>query len=141
MDAAYTFIVNNVMAARLGQSLITELNTLASRWNAPPGGQFSGWYQYFDRDVRALLAKGKRLPDQFNLTYCGKGRLGLCRSQVWTAIQAAGDQLTAEHGTPDPAAWRASATDEDINFSPLPLITMRYTNRPSGIQQVISFKK
>jgi acyl-homoserine lactone acylase PvdQ len=141
MDVAYTFIVNNAMAARLGQSLITELNTLASRWNAPPGGQFSGWYQYFDRDVRALLAKGKRLPDQFSLSYCGKGRLGLCRSQVWAAIQAGANQLTAEQGTADPGSWRASATDEDIEFSPLPLITMRYTNRPSGIQQVISFKK
>jgi hypothetical protein len=26
-------------------------------------------------------------------------------------------------------------------FSPLQLIAMRYTNRPSGIPQVISFKK
>lgn len=26
-----------------------------------------------------------------------------------------------------------------IKFVPLPLITMAYTNRPSGIQQVISF--
>jgi hypothetical protein len=26
-----------------------------------------------------------------------------------------------------------------IQFSPLPLLQMAYTNRPSGIQQVISF--
>ena len=142
MDAAYTNIVNNEMAARLGQSLITELNTLSPRWDKPPAGQYSGWYQYFDRDIRALLAKkGKRPADHFSLTYCGKGHLGLCRSEVWTAIQAAGDQLTAQQGTSDPAAWRASATAEQIHFSPLPLITMAYTNRPSGIQQVISFKK
>jgi acyl-homoserine lactone acylase PvdQ len=142
MDTAYTNIVNNAMAARLGQSLLPELNTLAGRWDAPPGGQYDGWYQYFDRDVRALLAKKRsKVPDKLSLTYCGKGRLGLCRSEVWTAIQAAGNQLTAEQGTADPAAWRASATDEEIHFSPLPLITMRYTNRPSGIQQVISFKK
>ncbi len=82
----------------------------------------------------------KRLPDQFNLTYCGKGHLNACRSEVWNAIQAAGQQLTTQQGTPDPAAWRASATAEQINFSPLPLLTMAYTNRPSGIQQVISFK-
>ncbi|HEY7268068.1 MAG TPA: penicillin acylase family protein [Solirubrobacterales bacterium] len=142
MDAAYTNIVNNAMAARLGQALLPELNGLAGRWDAPPGGQYDGWYQYFDRDIRALLAKKRsKVPDRFNLTYCGKGRLGLCRSEVWNAIQAAGNQLTAEQGTSDPAAWRASATDEQIEFSPLPLITMRYTNRPSGIQQVISFKK
>jgi acyl-homoserine lactone acylase PvdQ len=139
MDVAYTNIVNNALAARLGQSLLTELNTIAPRWDAPPGGQFSGWYQYFDRDIRGLLSK-KRLADQFNLGYCGKGHLKPCRQQVWTAIQAAADQLTNEQGA-DPLNWRASATAEEIQFSPLPLITMRYTNRPSGIQQVISFKR
>ena len=62
MDAAYTNIVNNEMAARLGQSLITELNTLSPRWDKPPGGQYSGWYQYFDRDIRGCYSrkKGKR---------------------------------------------------------------------------------
>ena len=140
MDVAYPNIVNNALAARLGQSLLPELDDLSSRWDAPPGGQFSGWYQYFDRDIRGLLAK-KRLPDQFNLGYCGKGHLKACRHQVWTAIQAAANQLAGEQGTPDPAAWRASASAEEIEFSPLPLVTMRYTNRPSGIQQVISFKK
>ncbi len=141
MDSAYPNIVNNELATRLGQGpLLGQLNGLAGRFDAPPGGQYDGWYQYFDRDIRALLSKKKgRLPDEFNLTYCGKGHLNLCRSQVWTAIQAAGNQLAAQQG-PNPAAWRASATDEEIHFSPLPLITMRYTNRPSGIQQVISFK-
>ena len=43
-------------------------------------------------------------------------------------------------GTSNPDAWRADATAERIEFAPglLPT-TMRYTNRPSGIQQVISF--
>jgi acyl-homoserine lactone acylase PvdQ len=142
MDAAYTNIVNNAMAARLGQSLLPELNQLAARWEAPPGGQYSGWYQYFDRDVRALLAKKRsKVPDRFNLTYCGKGRLGLCRSEVWNAIQAAGNQLTAEQGTSDPAAWRASAIADQFTYTPLPLVTSPYSNRPTGIQQVISFKK
>ncbi len=140
MDTAYTNIVNNELAARLGQTLLPQLNNLASRWDAPPGGEYSGWYQYFDRDIRGLLAK-KRLPDQLNLTYCGKGHINLCRSEIWNAIQAAGNQLTNEQGTADPAAWRASATAEQIHFNPLSLITMAFTNRPSGIQQVISFNK
>jgi hypothetical protein len=141
MDAAYPNIVNNELASRLGQGdLLSQLNGLANRWDAPPGGEYDGWYQYFDRDIRALLSKKKRLSDQFNLTYCGKGHLNLCRSQVWNAIQAAGDKLTADQGTADPAAWRASATAEQIHFTPLPLLTMAFTNRPSGIQQVISFK-
>jgi acyl-homoserine lactone acylase PvdQ len=142
MDAAYPLIVSNELAARLGQNLITQLNTLLPRWDPPPGGQEVGWFQYFDRDIRGLLArKRSKVADRFNLTYCGKGRLGLCRSEVWTAIQAAANQLTADQGTPDPAAWRASAVADDFNYSPLPLVTSPYSNRPTGIQQVISFKK
>jgi acyl-homoserine lactone acylase PvdQ len=140
MDAAYNGIVNNELAARLSPALLDQLNTLVTRFDQPPGGQESGWFQYFDRDIRALLSK-KRTRDQFNLSYCGKGHLKACQQEIWTAIQAAGNQLTAQDGTPDPAAWRASATKEQIHFSPLSLITMRYTDRPSGIQQVISFKK
>jgi hypothetical protein len=73
-------------------------------------------------------------------SYCGGGRKGACQSAVWAAIAAAGAELTAAQGTDDPAAWRADATAERIDFDPglLPF-TMRYTNRPSGIQQVISF--
>ncbi|MGI8727535.1 MAG: hypothetical protein ACR2K6_07640, partial [Solirubrobacterales bacterium] len=41
---------------------------------------------------------------------------------------------------PDPTKWRSSATEERISFAPgLLQKTIRYTNRPSGIQQVISF--
>ena len=140
MDTAYPLIVSNALASRLGQPLLVELNSLVPRWDAPPGGQFAGWYQYFDRDIRGLLAKKRsKVPDRFSLTYCGKGHLGVCRSQVWTAIQAAADQLTAEQGG-DPAAWRASAIDDQFSYSPLPLVTSPYSNRPTGIQQVISFK-
>ena len=90
----------------------------------------------------ALLAKKRsKVPDRFSLTYCGKGRLGLCRSEVWNAIQAAGDQLTSDQGTANPAAWRASAIDDQFTYGPLPLVTSPYSNRPTGIQQVISFKK
>jgi acyl-homoserine lactone acylase PvdQ len=142
MDDAYTNIVNNAMAARLGQSLLPELNQLAGRWDAPPGGEYDGWYQYFDRDIRGLLAKKRsKVPDRFSVSYCGKGHLGLCRSEVWTAIQAAGNQLTAAQGTSNPAAWRASAIDDQFTYSPLPLVTSPFSNRPTGIQQVISFNK
>jgi hypothetical protein len=141
MDAAYPNIVNNEMGGRLSTTLETELNKLFGRFDAPPSGQYDGWYQYFNRDIRGLLNKKKPMADRFNLTYCGKGNLARCQKQVWLGIQAAGEKLMADQGTSDPAAWRASATKEQIHFSPLPLITMRYTNRPSGIQQVISFHK
>jgi hypothetical protein len=136
MDGAYPGIVAGEFSA-IGP-LQKELSTLFDIFDQPPGGQFSGWYQYFDRDIRGLLAK-RRPPDRFNLSYCGGGSVPVCQQVIWAAIQAAGEQLSAQQATTDPAAWRADATTEEINFNPLPLITMRYTNRPSGIQQVISF--
>ena len=55
------------------------------------------------------------------------------------SIAAAGRQLASQQG-PNPPTWRADATKERIGFAPgLLKTTMRYTNRPSGIQQVISF--
>jgi hypothetical protein len=58
---------------------------------------------------------------------------------VWGAIQEAVDELSDEQGA-SPSSWRSDAVRERIRFAPglLPT-TMRYTNRPSGIQQVISF--
>ncbi len=139
MDVAFPLIADNVMAPILGPQL-DELDSLFNRFDQPPSGQYSGWYQYMDRDLRGLLSK-KRLPDQFNVKYCGHGKLGACQTSIWAAIQAAAERLTADQGTADPASWRSSATDEMIGFSPLDLIEMRYTNRPSGIQQVIWFRK
>ena len=76
---------------------------------------------YMDRDIRNLLSR-KRLPDQFNLAYCGNGNLATCRTAVWSAIADAGAQLTTDQGTPTPSAWRADATAERIDFGPLALI-------------------
>jgi acyl-homoserine lactone acylase PvdQ len=138
MDAAWPKIADAFMRPTLGPDLADELDSLFSRFNAPPGGQYDGWYQYFDRDVRHLL--GLQVAKPFNNRYCGTGNLDRCQRAVWNAIQAAGVELAADQGTPNPAAWRADATAERIRFVPglLPT-TMRYANRPSGIQQVISF--
>jgi hypothetical protein len=57
---------------------------------------------------------------------------------VWAAIDAAASELENSQGA-DPNAWRSDAVRERITFTGIGLTTMRYTNRPSGIQQVISF--
>ena len=89
------------------------------------------------KDLRTIL--GEPVRGKYAVRYCGAGGLALCRKLLWGAITAAGNKLAATQG-PNPAAWRASATAERITFIPglLPY-TMRYTNRPSGIQQVLSF--
>jgi acyl-homoserine lactone acylase PvdQ len=138
MDAAWPKIADAFMKPQLGPQL-DELNSLFSRFDQPPGGQYSGWYQYFDRDIRTLL--GQPVPQPLANHYCGNGNLATCQHDVWAAIAAAGAQLTAAQGT-DPTKWRADATAERIHFVPglLP-DTLRYANRPSGIQQVISFDR
>ena len=136
LDVAWPKIANAFMKPVIGPQL-DELNSLFSRFDQPPSGQYSGWYQYFDRDIRSLL--GKKVKSPFKVKYCGHGKKAACQKAVWAAIAAAGTELTADQGSSNPADWHSSATAEQIHFGPLPLITMRYTNRPSGIQQVISF--
>ena len=139
MDAAWPKIADAFMRPQLGSQL-DELNSLFSRFDSPPGGQYSGWYQYFDRDIRRLL--GMKQPQPLQNRYCGHGNLAKCQNAIWNAIAAAGDELSQQQGTSNPSAWRADADAERIHFVPGILkTTMRYTNRPSGIQQVITFNR
>ena len=109
-----------------------------SRYDQPPGGQAGGWHSYVLKDLRDQF--GPRPAAPFRVRYCGAGNAADCRTALWAAIDAAGTELAAAQG-PNPAAWRADATKERIAFIPgLLKTTLRYTNRPSGIQQVISFK-
>jgi hypothetical protein len=136
MDAAWPRIADAVMKPVLGPQL-DELATLVNRYDAPPAGQFGGWQSYVYKDLRTEL--GDRVKAPFRTRYCGAGDLAACRASVWDAIDQAGAELETAQG-PDPAAWRADANAERITFVPgLLSYTMRYTNRPSGIQQVISF--
>jgi acyl-homoserine lactone acylase PvdQ len=136
MDAAWPGMANACMGTRLTPEQLEELDSLFSRWDAPPQGQYDGWYQYLERDIRSLL--GKRVPQPLENSYCGKGKKGQAQSAIWQALAAAGKELTADQGTADPSAWRASATAEEITFAPINIETMAYTNRPTGIQQLIS---
>jgi acyl-homoserine lactone acylase PvdQ len=137
LDVAWPKIADAFMKPVLGSQL-DELNSLFSRFDQPPSGQYSGWYQYFDKDIRSLL--GKKVKSPFRVKYCGHGKKAACQKAVWNAIAAAGTDLAADQGSSNPADWHSDATKEQIKFGPVSLITMRYTNRPSGIQQVISFK-
>jgi len=139
MDAAWPRLADAAMEPVLGPALADQLDdTLHRRFEPPPGGQNAGWHTYMDKDLRALL--GRRVRGPLANRYCGSGDLTACRTSLWAALEAAGAELEATQG-PDPNAWRADANRERIRFVPglLPL-TIRYTNRPTGIQQVIEFE-
>jgi hypothetical protein len=132
---------DQVTAGDLGGALgpqLAELKAVEGTDNAPRTGFTGGGINYVDKDLRALL--GTRFKNPFKTRFCGGGNIVACRTAVWSALDAAGADVAAKQGTDDPNAWRTDARPERIKFQPglLPT-TIRYTNRPSGIQQVISF--
>lgn len=138
MAAAWPRLANAVMRPQLGPEL-GQLNAIFPRFDGYLSGQYNGWYQYMDRDFKKLLRIHQ--PQPLTNDYCGHGSLRRCRRSLWSAIASAGRQLTRAQHTATPSAWRASATAIQIHFAPLNVLTMQYTNRPSGIQQVISFNR
>jgi acyl-homoserine lactone acylase PvdQ len=137
MDAAWPRIADAVMGPVLGPQL-DELAALEPRFEQPPGGQAAGWHSYVLKDLHDIFGPPTAAP--FRVRYCGAGNAANCRTALWAAIDAAGNDLAGAQG-PNPAAWRADATKERISFVPgLLKTTLRYTNRSSGIQQVISFR-
>ena len=137
IDAIWPRVTTAGLCGALGNSLCEQLDdTLHGRYSAPPGGgQYSGWQHYMHKDFRSLL--GERVRNPLSRRYCASSAEA-CAQKLWAAIDAAGQSLAQSLG-PDPAAWREPRSENLIKFGPLPLIDMDYTNRPSGIQQVISF--
>ena len=138
LDGAWDRISDALMRPVLGDDLIAQLARVQKRFDIPPAGQSGGWYQYFNKDVRALL--GDPVKGPYTVKYCGGGDRTACANDIWAAIDAAGTDIAAAQANEDPTTWRSDAVRERIKFVPglLPY-TMRYTNRPTGIQQVISF--
>ncbi len=134
LDTAWKGITDAGLCDRLGTALCKGLEGRISRFDLPPSGQYGGWHQYMDKDLRTLLKR--KVSGKYNLTYCGNGSLSRCSKELWAAIAAAGKSLTARQGA-NPATWTEPVTT--ISFSPLPLTTMQYTNKPSGIHQVMAF--
>jgi acyl-homoserine lactone acylase PvdQ len=136
IDAVWPNIAEAVMSPVLGKQ--TDAAFAFTGTEAGTGADFiGGGMAWVNKDLRDVLGQHVRGP--FKTRFCGKGDLAACRASLWAAIDAAGAELAAQQG-PDPTAWRADANAEKISFAPGLLSTkIRYTNRPSGIQQVISF--
>ncbi len=134
MNAVWNPIADAALA-RIPRAMRDEVEALAGA-DADVNDDFtSGRLGQVEKDLRTVL--GRPVRGRFNLRYCGRGNLARCRAELWKAIDAAGARVARTQGD-DPAAWRAPA--RRLTFAPglLPT-TIRYTNRPSGIQQAISF--
>jgi acyl-homoserine lactone acylase PvdQ len=135
MKAVWSDLAGAALCGRLGSALCKALEARQSRFQSPPGGMYGGWHQYMDKDLRALA--GTRVRGAFNVRYCGKGKVAACARDLWTAIDRAAQAEAARQGSTDPAQWKSPVTK--ISFTPLPLADIQYTNRPSGIHQVMQF--
>jgi len=134
-DELYPRLVEAVMGGVLGPQL-EELRSLVGRDNGPETGFTGGAINYVDKDLRTLV--GERFRRPYRTRFCGGGDIEVCRRDLWAALEVTGAALAQRQGTPDETAWRAQA--ERISFAPGVLqTTIRYTNRPSGIQQLMSF--
>src|SRR3954449_7130981 len=135
MDAIYPRVVDAIFDPVLGpqDALYSGLEG-----HDISGGYTGGRINAADKDLRELT--GTQFKTAFKTKFCGNGDLTACRTSLWAAIDAAGNELAAAQGNEDPAQWTSDANAERIHFAPgiLPT-TIRFTNRPSGIQQVLSF--
>ncbi|MEP6954502.1 MAG: penicillin acylase family protein [Solirubrobacteraceae bacterium] len=136
LDGAWRDLSSAGLCDRLGNTLCKQLEGRNGRFDQPPGGQYGGWHQYMWKDFRAML--GQKVKGRYHLRYCGNGSVKTCAKELWKAIDGAGKTLAAKQG-PDPAAWRKAEAPEKIHFTPLPLIDMDYTNKPTGIHQVVTY--
>ncbi len=135
IDAAWNSIANAGLCDRLGKTLCNTLGAnLISRYDTPPGGQYGGWHQYMWKDLRTML--GQKVSGRYSTRYCAKGDVKTCSKELWTAIASAGKTLSSKQGS-DPAKWTEPTTM--VGFDPVALYKMQYTNKPSGIHQVMSF--
>jgi acyl-homoserine lactone acylase PvdQ len=135
MDAIYPKVADAVFEPVLGAqgAVFSDLEG-----HDISGGYTGGRINQVDKDLRQLT--GTQFKTPFKTKFCGAGDLAACRAALWATFEAAGAELAAAQGSEDPAAWTSDANAERITFAPglLPT-TIRFTNRPSGIQQVISF--
>jgi acyl-homoserine lactone acylase PvdQ len=134
IQAIWRPLADAAMCQRLTAAGCAALRARQDEQNAPPGGQSSGWQNYLDKDLRRVL--GRPVKGAYQLKYCGDGNAKRCAKRLWAAIAKAGRTAAAKKGQ-NPSKWRQSESTVAIKFSPLPLTTMQYTNKPSGIHQVL----
>ena len=149
MDTAWPLLTRAWASSVLGAKLTSELASFDSPFDGPlsgqsENGQEKSWIAYLNKDLRTIV--GDPVRGKYAVRYCGAGNIRLCRRLMWGALDQAGRELAARQG-PNPSDWHSSATAERISFVPGLLtspgtstpFTIAYTNRASGIQQILSF--
>ncbi|HEV2812570.1 MAG TPA: penicillin acylase family protein [Solirubrobacteraceae bacterium] len=132
MYGVYPRLVDAAMGGPLGPQL-DEFKGLVGSVGSNFHGYSGAAITHLDKILGSLT--GERFAAPYKTQFCGDA--AACRDRVWAALDATAAALEGEFG-PDPTAWRARS--ERIRFAPglLPR-TIRWTNRPSGIQVLATF--
>ena len=114
MDRAWPKIADAFMEPQLGRSS-TSCDRCSSRFDLPPSGQYSGWHQYFDRDVRELLGQKVEQAVQERLL---RPRRPERRARTTSGPRSTQpvDEFDRRAGAPTRTAWRSDAVRERITL-------------------------
>ena len=133
-------VAYDVLSGRLGNRLPRKVPTLlddhprlgvGSAWNG------IAWYGYVNKDLRTLL--GRRVADPYRMSYCGAGRLAVCRAVLRRSLLAAVRRITAEQGVEGVRALTYDKSIDYIRSSTAGVVGVRpidWQNRPT-FQQVV----
>jgi acyl-homoserine lactone acylase PvdQ len=100
MDAWFEPMARAIYEPVLGDELIdriAELNPIDYTPRDGPDTWFYGWMGYVQRDLRAVL--GRRIAQPPSRVYCGRGRLGRCRTLLRATLADAAAAVAREHGS------------------------------------------
>lgn len=106
---------------------------IGSSWNGVP------WYGWINKDLRTLL--GKKVEAPYNYSYCGKGRIARCRTQLSRSLTATVKELLDEQNAEKVADLTYDKNEDNIRHSTAGVVGVReidWQNRPT-FQQVIEF--
>ncbi|HEX8206611.1 MAG TPA: penicillin acylase family protein [Solirubrobacteraceae bacterium] len=132
MYALYPRLVDAVLGGPLGPQLpqfVRLVGSVDSNFQGFSGAAIT----HLDKVLGSLT--GEQFQAPYKTQFCGDA--AACRDRIWAAIEATGAELEGRLG-PDVDAWRAEAGRTKFVPGLLPR-TIRFTNRPSGIQVLATF--
>jgi hypothetical protein len=105
------------------------------------GSAFNGvpWYGYVSKDLRQAL--GKPVAGRYSRTYCGGGRLDVCRSRLRASLHAAVQASLAAQSRSDVTGLTYDKSDDFIRHVTAGIVGVRgidWQNRPT-FQQAVHF--
>lgn len=134
-------VARDVLRGRLGPLTAALPQGIDDHPRAGTGSAFNGiaWYGYVNKDLRRVL--GAPVDAPYSTSYCGRGSLAACRTDLRRSLAGAVRRLLAAQGVEDLRQVTYDKTQDDIRHVTAGLVGVRpidWQNRPT-FQQVVEF--